>query len=335
MWQQITHLLLSVLLIPLSIYYTVATFKERPNRTFQETTTLPISEPTGAWQRLPNLPQGRYEFGAATIGETIYIVGGMILPTVHTISRDLSSYDVENGTWKTLAPLPQPVHHPGVVTHEGKLYVIGGYNFYTNATNAVFVYDPQTNAWQRKADLPKFRAALGVGVIGDNIYAFGGTDHGTAYGDAFVYDIAADSWSILPNVPIPVEHVGYAVADNTLYAVGGLTMHWRKPLSTLYAFNPQENRWQKRTDVPVSISGTNVVSYNGVLLMIGGQQAYAVSDKTYEYSPQTNEWVRRANLPSPRYGGAAVVAPDGIHFLGGQEMVYGTHISAEHFLFEP
>jgi N-acetylneuraminic acid mutarotase len=62
----------------------------------------------------------------------------------------------------------------------GALYAVGGCAQYCNdylpSLNTVEAYDPSTNSWQTKANMPTARAWLASGVVNGIFYAVGGFD---------------------------------------------------------------------------------------------------------------------------------------------------------------
>src|SRR5262252_9418765 len=64
--------------------------------------------------------------------------------------------------WCVRSPLSLPRTGAGVAVHAGKIYVMGGYS--GSMLNIVEQYDPATQAWTRKADLPTARRNFVVGL---------------------------------------------------------------------------------------------------------------------------------------------------------------------------
>ena len=79
-------------------------------------------------------------------------------------------YDPNAKSWTAAAPYTADpakyVDHPGAACLDGKVYLIGGLLKAGVAVKAVYAYDPTSNIWTPKADLPQPRGATGVAVYG-------------------------------------------------------------------------------------------------------------------------------------------------------------------------
>jgi N-acetylneuraminic acid mutarotase len=101
-------------------------------------------------------------------------------------------------------------------------------------------YDPFTDTWIRKTDMPTKRFGSSGSVINAKIYVIGGAVGYDALSINEVYDPTTDIWERLPNIPNP--RVGSAcVLEGKIYYIGGaLTV---KPphmaVSTVEVFTPQ------------------------------------------------------------------------------------------------
>ena len=65
-------------------------------------------------------------------------------------------------------PIPINVFSTSVVN--GIIYIIGGFP----SRSTIAVYDPMTDTWTRKPDMPTGRGDLSTGVVNGKIYAIGG-----------------------------------------------------------------------------------------------------------------------------------------------------------------
>ena len=123
------------------------------------------------------------------------------------------------GDWEEAAPLstgPRSGH--GVAAVGRKIYVFGGLDD-TGILSSVLEYDPASDSWERKADMPFARGAMGSAVLGGKIYVVGGLSAGVI--DAVhAYDPATDSWRQRASLPIPSFWLGCAAVRGKLYAIG-------------------------------------------------------------------------------------------------------------------
>jgi N-acetylneuraminic acid mutarotase len=91
--------------------------------------------------------------------------------------------------------MPAPRGEVAAVAYQNKLYAIGG-NVAGNAVPRNEVYDPATNGWRELAPMPTGRDHLGLALVNNKIYTFGGflkSVHSGAGTDVFEYDPAAMS----------------------------------------------------------------------------------------------------------------------------------------------
>src|SRR5262245_45726591 len=77
-----------------------------------------------SWQNHAPLQTSRQETGAARIGGTVYVVGG--LRTGFVATNTVEAYDIAGDSWSFIPPMPAALDHMGAVALGGKLYVIGG-----------------------------------------------------------------------------------------------------------------------------------------------------------------------------------------------------------------
>ena len=85
-------------------------------------------------------------------------------------------------------------------------------------------YDPATETWTPKANMPTKRSALATSTIGTRIYAIGGTAviQGPGLSTVERYDPASDTWLKETDMPTARVFLGAGVAGNKIYAAGGV-----------------------------------------------------------------------------------------------------------------
>jgi N-acetylneuraminic acid mutarotase len=145
------------------------------------------------------------------------------------------------GAWTQKADMPTARDYSRAAVVDGKIYVIGGEvdsdpnTFATTA--AVEEYDPTTDTWTKKADMPTSRAFFGTSVVDGIIYAIGGWSGGTFFSIVEAYDPAADEWIRKASMPTSRETCTVTV-DGKIYAIGGF--RWPQTLSTVEVYDPAQ-----------------------------------------------------------------------------------------------
>jgi N-acetylneuraminic acid mutarotase len=228
------------------------------------------------------------------------------------------------------------MHHLHVASADGRLYVLGGYetsNF--SPSNRVFEYDPQSNSWTSKMNMPTARGA-GVAVeFGGKIFVIGGAAGG-ALSVTEMYDPLNNTWTSRASMPTPREHLAAAAIDSLIYVVGGRVGSTNR--ATLEAYSPTSNRWYTRADMPTARGGLAAASLRGRLYVFGGEffgpLGSGVFEETEEYNPADNTWRALEPMPVPRHGLGAAAVGDSIFLIGGGP-VAGFGVTDVNSLFIP
>lgn len=111
-------------------------------------------------------------------------------------------------------------------TANGKIYAIGGANKEMGQNDYVGLsiveeYDPATDTWIRKADMPTARYALSAVSINGKIYAIGGRERSVDLDTLEEYDPETDKWTKKTDMPRARCIFGAAAVDGKIYALGG------------------------------------------------------------------------------------------------------------------
>jgi N-acetylneuraminic acid mutarotase len=289
---------------------------------------------SNSWITRANLPTGRTSLALATVtnaaGQSIvYAMGGATDVYPVTPLRTVTAYNVATNTWTDRRPLPVPLawsNGAGVIN--GKIYVSGGFSETGDAppTRALYAYDPGTNTWTRKRDLPAIGGpshdwtvgSYGVtGVIKNKLYVvtlcstLGYSEYGCV-GDLtgprlFRYNPATDLWVTLAP-PFPratgndseVYTLAGGVIGGKFYVMGGDFGNNGR----LSVYDPATNQWTPKTPLGLARRGVATAVLGNKLYVMGGYRRRngvdEILDITIVYDPVTDLWTRRASLPSPR-----------------------------------
>ncbi|MEL6918381.1 MAG: malectin domain-containing carbohydrate-binding protein [Bacteroidota bacterium] len=160
------------------------------------------------WSDGPPLPQPRGSGAAAYANGKIHFFGGLLPDRVTDVGDHyvLDLANLANG-WESAAPMPDPRNHLSAATINGKVYAIGGQFGHDNGVSDqdfLDVYDPNTDLWERLANLPSKRSHFEPGTFVHNnkiIIAGGRRGNSFFFDDITSYDPQYDTWSELCKLP--------------------------------------------------------------------------------------------------------------------------------------
>ncbi len=174
-----------------------------------------------SWHRVASMPERRAAHKLVSLDGKLYAIGGR-----EPNDTPLWSYDPVANRWDTShAPLPTGREHLATAVAGGMLYVIGGRKRDHVNLATVEAYDPQTDTWTRKADLPSPRGGHAAATLGGHIHVAGGEDidAGEVFAEQWIYDPDADHWRPAPPIPTARHGVDSAASAGKWYVVGGGT----------------------------------------------------------------------------------------------------------------
>ncbi len=228
------------------------------------------------------------------------------------------------GTWTQKADMPT-ARACSTTAVDGKIYAIGGNrNANSAALSTVEEYDPETNEWTTKSNMPTARIAHGACVVEGKIYVIGGGRSASGSGLSTVeeYDPVSDTWTTKSDMPTARLVLSASVVNGKIYAIGGKPVHGVSPLSTVEEYDPATDIWTTKADMPTARFGVSTCAVNGKIYAIGGDPGN--SDATYiglptieEYDPVMDTWTRKSDMPTAR-GYFSTSAVNGkIYAIGG------------------
>ena len=193
--------------------------------------TVEMYDPaTDTWTKKADMPTARGGFSTSVVNGIIYAIGGWPVGS----SRLTQAYDPATDTWTEKADMPTARAFLSTSVVNGKVYAIGGSSTdstFSYGLSTVEEYDPMTDTWTKKADMPTARHSLSTSVVNGIIYAIGGM---------------RDTGEIVDG------------------------MRWAEAFSTVEAYNPAKDTWTKEADMSLAREGLSTSSVNGRIYAIGG-----------------------------------------------------------------
>ena len=173
---------------------------------------------------------------------------------------------------------------------DGIIYVIGGIvrsEGKASHISTVEAYDPATDTWTPRADMPTGRSLLSTCVVDGIIYVIGGWAPALATVEA--YDPGTDTWTSKAPMPTARYLLATSVVGGKIYAIGGYHHSIQGPIySTMEVYDPAMDTWTKGDDIPVTTAGLSTSVVDGKILVIGGtlkthNPTFIDTSAVYEY----------------------------------------------------
>ncbi len=215
---------------------------------------------TNSWSMLANIPTARGGATAQAIGNKIYVAGGM--NDLGASVTTLEIYDPAMNTWAAGPAMGTPRDNPGSAALGGKLYIFGGRTRLSDGSepqptlNTTEMFDPGTNLWTARANMPTGRRTVAVGLLNGRAQVMGGerTPTGATFSQNEEYDPVTNTWTPLaPMIPTGRHGAGFGTIDGVVYVVAGGTTGgtaW-STLNQAFSFTPQQSTLGYKTYLPL------------------------------------------------------------------------------------
>lgn len=196
----------------------------------------------GKWTKKVDMPTARLCLSTSVVDGKIYAIGGMLQGDVEL--KTVEEYNPVKDTWTRKADMPTPRDGLSTSVVNGEIYAIGGKSAVVpvwDALSTVEVYNPATDKWTKKADMPTARTYLSTCVVNEKIYAIGGAlVFETAFSTVEIYDSATDKWTKGSDMPTARKFLSASEVGGKIYAIGGSTVvDVRVPLPTVEEYTPE------------------------------------------------------------------------------------------------
>jgi N-acetylneuraminic acid mutarotase len=220
-----------------------------------------------SWSTLNPMSAKRPRAASSVLDDKLYAIGGSDLDKVEI-------FDPTTGIWSQGTAIPEPWIHAQAVTYENKIYLIGGTNS-SGTTNELLVFDPSSNNWNNKANMPIARSGIATVIFQKRIWVFGGNSN-----KVHSYDPETNTWQnerdSLTQRYFPVAWLG----NGRIYLAGG--GEGSDVYSSIEAYDPITETWATQGSLPENKYVANAIVLNDKVYVIAGSTGSgAYSDKVY------------------------------------------------------
>jgi N-acetylneuraminic acid mutarotase len=306
------------------------------------TLTLPVTRPTveSLSHHLPALPKGITSFGAAVLGNDLYVYGGHFGEAHHYSESGQSneflriSMTAENADWEKLASGPK-LTGLALVEHGGRLYRTGGFTAKNSddedqnlwSQNSFAMFDPAKGMWTELTALPEGRSSHDAAVLDGKLYVVGGwnmagPDITTWHKTALVCDLTQPElkWTELPSPGFERRAISVAGCKGKLYVIGGMESSG-ETTRKVSVFDPVSQEWTSGPD----LSGTGMEGFGTSAFAAGNQLIVtSMSGALQMLSDDGTSWIVAGQAREPRFFHRQLTTTDGrVLLLGGASMASG------------
>ena len=228
------------------------------------------------WHATADMIDTRAAFGATIFDGRVFAAGGC--GDIGAYIPNVEAYDPSTGAWTKRGEL---THHGrqglALSVVKGRVYAIGGHPGpqWRGASAAVESYDPTTDLWTPRADMPTARTGLVTGVVNGKIYAIGGGDEDGPSAAVEEYSPATDQWTKKRDMPTPRSYPSAAVVNRLIYVIGGAANDGTSVAVEVY--DPGRNRWRPAAELRNPREAAAAVAHEGRIYLLGGQHAGGVA----------------------------------------------------------
>lgn len=290
----------------------------------------------GSWQARASMQTPRVDFGTAVFNGRIYAIGGFS----GSVLGSVEAYDPTTDLWQARASMPTPRRDLVVAALGSRIYAVGGAS-YTSANVTTHLaateeYDPASNTWTSRADVP-------LNIVGQTTervqYVGGAAASGLVF--VFVYendicaatrtlafDPATNTWTATRAPPPFPGRYAAATLNDRIYL---LVTSWPAcysgpdPINTLAEYNPASDSWIILPALATGRSLAALAAANGRLYAIGGivepdtlGRSTAVTT-VHEFDPVARTWRTIAGMPTARSSLGAAAIGARIFAMGGSD----------------
>src|SRR4029077_11373292 len=125
-----------------------------------------------------------------------------------------------------------------------------------DASSGVYAYDPSSDSWSQKADLPEDISAASAAVLQGQLYVVGGCTTGNCAptsSKVYRYDAGSDSWTAVADYPEKVAFTACAGVAGEVVCAGGVNADTNVPTTHTYAYDPGSDSWTQVADMPADL----------------------------------------------------------------------------------
>jgi len=289
----------------------------------------PLTNQVNICSQVPGSP--RRHGVAFTIGMNAYVglgdegAGGAAFADIQRLNGNTGYFDLSY-------TFPGGLRSNAVVfTINNKAYIGGGNNAGLDK-NDLWEWDPASNVWTAKANMP-------ASISGGAAFAAGGKGYLLREGftQFWCYDPVANNWTV--KAPFPGgQRAGSSAFELSGFGYVGLGDGFSGPRKDFFVYDPVANSWSSAPYIWSSYGrfGAMVTAHLGKAYVTGGYDYLSTDFDLWEFGPvaplTTGVWVQRPFLPAPPRDSPISFTIGSTAYLGGGT---GTSTFTDFWAYDP
>src|SRR5690349_22475753 len=202
-------------------------------------------------------------------------VGVLVVTILVTVGLTNAGVAWASLTWTTKAPMPTGRQLVSVASNHGIIYALGGNDVESDTatfTDANEAYDPASNTWSTKAQIPQRVASLNSAVSGSDGRIYLLNAENLAGGLAsYAYTPATDSWDPVPQMPGAADDGAAVSTGGLIYYIGGFYNGSQSNASNeLHVYTIATKTWKTLAPMPTARALLAAAVVGGRIYAIGG-----------------------------------------------------------------
>lgn len=286
------------------------------------------------WQKLPDMPVGKWEAGTIVLDEKLYFFGGYTLGVKSSKSSHI--FDTKDNSWTQIQDMPSAITHMNAVLDGRTVWFAGGFkDGYKGHTIAeVWNYDIDKDRYTAAPLLPETRGGGGLALVKRKLHFVSGikADRDTDAPDHWVLDLdewanGYAQWENLAPIPVARNQFSTVVLDGKIYAIGGQLHHDSAQLdqARVDIYDPRTDTWSSGPTLPKGHSHAEAGTFvnGGRIFMVGGHTTPEGGTKSVDPDilalAPGGKWKVVAKLPVPLSDPVATIIGGKLYVAGGAQ----------------
>jgi RNA polymerase sigma factor (sigma-70 family) len=199
------------------------------------------------WTKKANMLTARFGASAVAVNGKIYVIGGG--NSAAQAVPNVEEYDPKIDKWTKKTDMPTAKAGSAFAEINGKIYIFGGETGgWCNGPvlSTVEEYDPVTDTWVEKSNMPSPLLCSSACIINNKVYIFGGENPNkemVPLSTVYKYDPVNDKWTTKPDMPVSKTILSTSSVNGKIYVIGGASLTnggGAVPLSSVEEYTPED-----------------------------------------------------------------------------------------------